>query len=435
MAAEKNGFDGDRPVLRVGIVGDVQARDGGGDWGTHNLARALDMLAERGIDVLLMVGDLADCAEERVFATYRRMVAERFGDRSPEQLACAGNHDFWVAGKFADRDHRRLYEAFCRGIGQSAVNPYHAVVKGYHFIAMSEDVGGADEQYSAGAVAALETEIRRAESAAGSAPIFVLTHYPPRDTVSGSHDEKAGQVRLGAMLKAHPTVVSFSGHTHYPLEDERSVWQGEYTAVTTSTLAYGCMEEAPYNSCNKIVPFAREVNQALYMEVFEDKLVLRRLNVAERREIKPDRPWVAPLPFEPERAVFTARRRGSRRAPEFPPDARMLLRYDFGFSYLIFDAARHDDFVHFYRLRIVDSETGETVFDRRYVSDFYRLARHIDSRQVIRLPGEALVPGRSYRYELFPEESFGLEGAPLVLTATVPERYVFRSDVRIYPQE
>ena len=419
------------PLLRVGIVSDIQALPFPGDWGMHNLDRAFFMLAPKRLDVLVMAGDLADGAAPEVFAAWRELAAERFGSPGPALVACAGNHDYWVSGRFEDRDHRKLYEIFCRGIGQSPEDPFHTAVKGYHFIALSEDVN--EGQYSPAAVAALEAEICKAVAAAPDKPVFVITHYPPFDTVCGSHC-KSAQRQLGEMLKKYPQAVSFSGHTHYPLEDDRGLWQGEYTAVTTSTLAYACMEERPYNSCNSIVPFAREATQMLYMEVFADRLVIRRYNVTDRREIKPDRPWTVELPHDPARAARIDRSAG-RKAPEFPAGAELLVRYDYGFSYLIFDAAEHDDMVQFYRLKIVDAVSGETVFDRRYVSDFYRLERNRDPRQVIRLPGEALKPGHEYRYELYPVETFGKEGAPLCLTARVPDSYVFRTDVRIYPQE
>ena len=75
------------------------------------------------------------------------------------------------------------------------------------------------------------------------------------------------------------------------------------------------------------------------------------------------------------------------------------------------------------------------VFDRKYVGDFYRLERNRADRMFFRLPGEVLVPGTNYRYEVFPVESFGNEGEPLVLEAPIRARYRFRQNVNIYPQE
>ncbi len=424
----------EKPLLRVGIVGDNQAYAYCNDWGMHNMAQALEMLAEKNIDVLLMTGDISDSGDPAVFDMHMRLMREKFGDAMPEMVSCAGNHDFWVAGSFENRDHRKLYEIFCSGLKQSTDNPLHTVIKDYHFIAMSEDIRFGEEEYSSAVISALEAEIRSAVAAAPEKPVFVLTHFPPQNTVSGSHG-KSGQKILGEMLRKYPQVVSLSGHTHYPLEDERSIWQQEYTALSTSTLAYGCMDEAPYNCCNGILPFAREVTQMMYMEIFPGSLVIRRYNVTDRREIKPEQPWVVPVPFDAAAAPYTLRRAEKRTAPEFPERAQALFRYDFGFFYIIFDAAQHDDFVHFYRIKITDTAANEVIFDERYAGDFYRLEHNRDSRMVFRLPGEVLVPGKKYRYEIYPQESFGKEGKALVCEEIIPARCIFRKEYNIYPQE
>ena len=152
-------------------------------------------------------------------------------------------------------------------------------------------------------------------------------------------------------------------------------------------------------------------------------------------EIKPEQPWVVPVPFDAAAAPYTLRRGEKRTAPEFPEGTQAYFRYDFGFFYIIFDAAQHEDFVHFYRIKITDTAGGEVVFDKRYAGDFYRLERNRDSRMVFRLPGEVLVPGKKYRYEIYPQESFGREGKALVCEETIPARCVFRKEYSIYPQE
>ncbi len=425
----------DKPLLRVGIVSDNQAYAYRNDWGMNNMVQALDMLAGKNIDLLLMVGDISDSGDPAVFDMHMQIMKEKFGSAMPQMVSCAGNHDFWVAGDFADRDHQKIYDAFCKGLKQSNVNPYHAVIKGYHFIALSEDIEFGKDEFSRKMVDALEKEIQQAVAADPEKPVFVLTHYPPKNTVSGSH-KASGQTILGEMFKKYPQVVSLSGHTHYPLEDERSIWQQEYTALSTSTLAYGCMEEAPENACNGILPFGREVTQMMYMEIFPDRLVIRRYNVTDKREIKPDQPWVVPMPFDKAKAPYTLEARAAKRkAPEFPAGTEAYFRYDFGFFYIIFNAAQHDDFVHFYRIKITDTAKNEVVFNKRYVGDFYRLERNRDSRMVFRLPGELLEAGTNYRYEIYPEESFGKEGTPLVVEARVPDRCRFRKEYKRYPQE
>ena len=39
-------------------------------------------------------------------------------------------------------------------------------------------------------------------------------------------------------LKPYPQVITFSGHTHYPLDDPRIIHQEDFTSIGTSTGAY-----------------------------------------------------------------------------------------------------------------------------------------------------------------------------------------------------
>jgi hypothetical protein len=43
---------------------------------------------------------------------------------------------------------------------------------------------------------------------------------------------------LTKVLEKYPQVVDFSGHTHRPLSDPRTIWQGTFTALNTGSLAY-----------------------------------------------------------------------------------------------------------------------------------------------------------------------------------------------------
>ena len=425
-----NAAEAEKPILKIGVVSDIQGYANSYDWGMINLEKAFKMLAPKRPDLILMVGDLADAADTDVFEMYMQMSDKYFGAGQPVHFSCAGNHDFWTAEPVGVRDSAGIYRNFCKFMKQDPANPLRKVINGYDFITMSEDA----DSYSDKMVAELEKSIQQAVARDNKKPIFVLTHYPPADTVCGSGSN--WNVSLNKMFKKYPQVISLSGHTHYPLEDERSIWQKEYTAITTSTLCYGCMNDKTFNSVNGILPFAREVLQMMYMELYSDRLEIRRYNVADNREIKPERFWKIPLPFDPANPPYSFERRAAeRKAPEFAADAKALLRYDFGFVFLIFDKAGHDDFVQYYRVKI--SKNGKKVFDQRYVGDFYRLKCHQqDGRMYFRLPGELLQDKNTpYRFEIFPVESFGKEGTPLVLDAQIPVRYKFREKVKLFPQE
>jgi hypothetical protein len=184
-------------------------------------------------------------------------------------------------------------------------------------------------------------------------------------------------------------------------------------------------EEKYVNCCNGILPYAREAVQALYMEIFSDRIEIHRYNAEDQREIKPDRVWTVPMPFEPEKAVYTPARREQRKAPQFAPGTPIYLRYDYGYIFLLFDGATHDDFVQSYHV-ILWEKAGDGSMQKAmeldYVSPFYRLERNQDHRQVIRLPGSEMKQFTDYKVEIFPQESFGLRGKPISLTVNIGRR-------------
>ncbi|MBO4632671.1 MAG: metallophosphoesterase [Lentisphaeria bacterium] len=406
------------PLLKVAVISDIQGYAEEYDWGMHNTELAFKLLAPKQPDVLMMGGDLADGPRKDAFEYYQNLVHRYFAGKIPVSVACAGNHDYSSAEKHDAAWSEELYRRFSAALEQTPDNPYHQVISGYDFIALSEDITSSNPlHYSESMIAKLDAELKKAVSRDPEKPVFVITHFLPRNTVPGSHGA-SGIPELRELFNQYPQVVSFSCHVHYPLEDERNIWQGEFTAVQTSSLSYACMEEKPFNSCNSIIPFAREAVQCLYLEIFADHLEIHRYNVEDQREIKPDQVWNVDIPYLPATARYTDARKKSRKAPEFPSGTQAYLRYDYGYLYLIFEQAEHEDFTQFYKLILSDlDEAGNAVFksETLYVSNFYRLERNRDHRQVIQLPGKDLTPKGRMRAEIYPVESFGNIGKPLIV--------------------
>ena len=419
--------------LKVAIISDSQAYPTLSDWGMNNLDKALSFLSPMKPDVLLMAGDLADTTDFNTYKLYRELL-EKYFNPLPIHIGCAGNHDYWVP-RGSERQPEYIYSEMSRLIGQKNANPLHEVVGGYDFIALSEDISIGDS-YSQKMLDALENEIKAAVARDENKPIFVVTHFNPADTVSGSHTA-SGRPELRELFNRYKQVVSISGHTHCPLEDERCIWQGEFTAVNTSTLAYGCVEEKCYNNCSVIIPFAREVLNIMFMEIYPDHFDIHRYNVEDRREIKPEKLWSCPIPYCPEEAKYTAERKQKRTAPEFPADANGVIRYDFGYLYLIFDQAIHEDFTHFYDIKVYEKvdEKLELKAEKRYISDFYRLEGIAGRPLVYKLPSEVITPGSFCRVEIYPVESFGNTGKPLIVERIIPNASKFKEGTALCPQE
>jgi hypothetical protein len=175
------------------------------------------------------------------------------------------------------------------------------------------------------------------------------------------------------------------------------------------------------------------------MEVFADKIVIRRFNVEDQCELKPENRWQISLPCDPEHPQYGDDRAENRTVPEFPANAQAVLRYDYGFAYIIFDAAQHDDFVKSYIIRTSvkqDDGSWQEQAPVKFVASFYRLKCHRTNREFFKLPHDLLTAGKLHRFEIFPQESFGKTGEPLVLERLIPPTWSFRVfDPLAAPQE
>jgi hypothetical protein len=143
-------------------------------------------------------------------------------------------------------------------------------------------------------------------------------------------------------LSAYPNAIAFSGHSHYSLTDERSVWQGAFTSVGTSSLRYTGM---PYNECP---PFgyentvtegkkgwrydavklmrrfaAGDCRQGMLWSVYDDCIVVKRREFLSNLDVGDD--WVLPLPSAEPKPFAFAERAKKFRAPSFPAGAKLAV--------------------------------------------------------------------------------------------------------------
>lgn len=398
-----------RPVLRVGIMSDTQSYPGrASDPGQIAMRRAMEQLKARNIDVLLVNGDISDNGKKKVYEEYREIVREVFGSRPPVRLPIMGNHDYWNGMKVEDAQKN-----FMDGMGLDAIS-FHKIIAGYDFISVSPDCGASTEgSYHKESAEFMKREVAAAFARDPGKPIFVSTHQHAADTVYGSH-EYWGTPEITEILKGYENVLLFSGHSHFPLDDERTINQKDFSAVGTSSLAYCELERGPVNG--SVPPNAGRCKQYLYMEVFPERLEISRFAVETGREIKPGMRWVLPLPLKKGNFVYTDKRAESRRPPAFPEGAKAaveVLQKSRGVQ-VTFTAARHDDFVHTYRIKVFE-RTGEGAWKESgvhdFFSDFYCGVEKMADPYRVTIPAKFFPGAGRRRLEIFPVESFGKTGA------------------------
>ncbi len=245
------------PALRFAVCADIHLQTAGDEYARR--LQAFVRLAQSaaredavfpGLDAVLFAGDLTDHGTAAQYDAFFQTVNEvlPFGTRPLYLLA--KNHDMWSEG----RNGPKTGFAFFSAHSQQPTD-LHTVINGYHFILLStaRDEGVYYAPYQR---EWLSRELRAAAADAPGKPIFAAHHEPVTGTVYGSSlTDGWGNDYFTDIFETFPQVVHFSGHSHYPLNDPRSVWQGAFTAVGAGALSYA---ELTVDGVRKIHPAGYE---------------------------------------------------------------------------------------------------------------------------------------------------------------------------------
>jgi len=345
-----------KPNLRVGILSDIHVTHvTNAQW----LEKALRQFDREKVDAVAITGDLAlSGSVKEIGATaetwWKVFPGNRRSDGAPvEKLIITGNHDVTVTPGYLVKTREQLAAEgfYCRreeAWRQLFREDYKPIVvktvKGYTFVMRNWLLRG-EENPLPGVLAATPG------TKAGK-PFFYLQHDPIADTVNSpwmlrgawwTHGQDMKGVARKA-LQAYPNCVALSGHSHFPLNEEESIWQGAFTAVNCGC-ARGNLFTGPgrenganCDDFNRTPPFEMEnietrgIVQMMVMDVFDDRIVFRR------RDLKNDEPldedWVVPLyaggatvPPSGVPKYDLKARAAALGAPVFAADAKVTVEY------------------------------------------------------------------------------------------------------------
>ena len=359
---------GDVPRLRFGVVSDIHVRLGN----TETFEHALEYFRDNDVDAVAVCGDMSDvgliCDLESVAATWRRVFP---GGRAPdgrkvERLFLYGNHDWegyhYSKGKivrslfWSDEDMRSqlLCSDYARNWERVFEEPFSPIwtkeVNGYRFVGAHWIADGDVNNASCNGVCEKFNPLvrdyyaRHAREIDPSLPFFHLQHPHPKDTCYGSWAWGRDDGLTTAALSSFPNAIALSGHSHYSLTDERSVWQGAFTSVGTSSLRYGSMtygQNAPvgFENAGATGDAAHELNavkllesmetgdcrQGMLWSVYDDCIVIRRREFVSDLDL--DGNWVLPLPAAESKPFAFVERAKKIRPARFAPDAKLSVEF------------------------------------------------------------------------------------------------------------
>ena len=276
------------------------------------------------IDALYIVGDFANRGSEGEMRLVKQYADENVRQET-EITYMLASHEFFSPDK-EDGAIARLQSIF----GQEP--DLHKVIGGYHFISVSTERGCRifDEKK-----AWIREHLKIAATEDPHKPIFFFQHPHLTDTVYGSIGW--GEDDIIPILMDYPQIIDFSGHSHAPVNDPRSVHQKYFTSFGCGSLSYFELDEFDY--LYGTVPPDRDLcAQFLIVEVHDDNSVMvKPFDVLSGRFFNDG--YFIEKPWEPESFIYTDARYKTANRPVFDLNTAFNVSFDDGRLNISFDQA------------------------------------------------------------------------------------------------
>ena len=356
-------FDKDfKPVLRFLVVSDVHYGDER-EAEYERMEKALKTAYELSgkeeypnLDALYVVGDFSKNGTEKQMCAFKNTLDEHLREGT-EAVVSLASHEFMHDGE------EKALENFGRIFGMEPDT--HKVINGYHFISVTSTKGcHFDEAKQAWAAA----ELKKAAADDPRKPIFFFQHPHIMGTVYGSANW--GEDELTAILMNYPQVIDFSGHSHAPINDPRSIHQKHFTCLGTGTLSYFELDEfdkvygtVPPNEGNAAQMLIVEADADMRVRIYPYDLITSNFFPFT---------WKIDSSWDVESYLYTDARYKTTEAPYFEENAKAVISdvKEDGFT-VTFDQARTDkEYVDDYNV-IVKNSDGVTVKNSTVWSEYY----------------------------------------------------------------
>ena len=392
-------FDEDRIVLSFGVCSDTHI-DGTATMPANKFRSAMQQMRDKaaekdpdGIDGVLISGDLNNdpCYNPSYYsietAALKTLYESVYDPTKIPMIYTVGNHDtyqWWTSNTLKeaqnisnvlgddyflydlDNDARKTYE--CRD----------CLVGDYHILCITP-TGASPVIYEPWTVKWLDERLAALTTAEPEKYVIVLTHPMIYNTTYGSLlGDYWATSALTEVLSKYPQVMTFSGHLHFPLNDPRSVWQGDFTAFGCGSVRYMAIENGGYEDMSSatVMKDANEFSQGLVLQFdVNGNARVTRMDFYNKTTIGD--PWTISYPSR-DKSHLQAYSHTRRKAANTPPtlssiviDAPEVAVSSVPVS-VRFASGTDDEFVHHYVVTLL--KDGSVVATKKYLADFYRHA-------------------------------------------------------------
>ncbi|MGN1315929.1 MAG: metallophosphoesterase [Acutalibacteraceae bacterium] len=354
-----------KPILRFMVVSDVHYKDeecieeermASAIKTAYKLSEESD--SYKKLDALYVVGDFANSGTETQMLKFKKTLDENIKPETQYAITMA-SHEYHGGG--VEAAHEKFQRIFNLPVDE------HRVINGFHFISLTCSKG---TNFNEEKISYAARELKKAREDDPKKPIFVFQHPHITDTVYGS--KLWGEDELYSTFTDFPQMINFSGHSHAPINDPRSIHQKHFTSLGTGSLSYTELDEFD-KYCGTLPPKRSDFAQFLIVEADRDGRVRVYPYDVFSGNFFPYI-WEIDEPWNPDSFKYTDEIRYKNPAtPYFTEDDKIDVQNvaKTGFTVRFPQAKIDEDYVNDYKIVITQKDTGIIVKQTVMWSEYY----------------------------------------------------------------
>lgn len=352
-----------------------------------------------GIDAFCCLGDFSSIGTEPDYDSFVATLNEhiRPGTR---HICILGNHE-------TKQDYS--LDMFREKFGY---DPYNVTeVNGFSFISMSSYPHVTEWTYPRSSIHWAKEQLAAVEAENDGRAVFVLQHPHNFATVYGSSFYCEPQ--LNNVWDGHSEVVCFSGHSHFPSCDPRSLNQSDFTNV-----GCGAMDRFELEKNGMINQHPANFDKAAEFTVVEadNDGSVRIIGYDLLSGICFRDAYIDDVNDVGNYTYSYKNLKHNDPAPEFKAEtACSAAQNENGDWILSFDEAEDNFIVHSYTVKITD-DSGKSVFKEKLLNDYY----FFDGMGIadFNIGADTLEKGKNYQVRIVAENAYHRTSEPVTLSVT-----------------
>lgn len=353
----------------------------------------------QGIDAFCSLGDFSSVGTESDYDNFIATLNEHI--RPETKAVCIlGNHE-------TKQDYS--LDLFREKFGYDPFNVTE--VNGFSFISLSSYPHVTEWTYPRSVIHWAKQQLAAVEKKNDGRAVFVLQHPHNFATVYGSSFYCEPQ--LNNIWSGHSEIVCFSGHSHFPSCDPRSLNQSSYTnvgcgAIDRFELEKNCIINQHPDNYDKAAEFTvveADNDGSVHILGYDlnSGTCFRDAYIDDVNDVK----------------NYTYSYKNMKRhdpAPVFSDDTSgRAVQNENGEWILSFDEAEDNFIVHSYTVKITD-ENGKRVYREKLLNDYYFFDG--DNIADFNIGAETLQSGKTYKVKITAENAYLRSSKPITISVT-----------------